>query len=281
MRIARVFPTKTSQSPDDIDAYFGEPDLFTPNYDEIHISCTFTWDIDKSRRLADAWKNKGLVKLGGCAIPTNNDNILTDNFVCGKYIRKGITITTRGCPNNCSFCFVPKREGKMRELPIVEGNILQDNNILASSKRHWRSVLEMLKSQRQIEFKGGLESSRVTDEVVEDLRGLRIQSLWLAYDNSNADKPLGIAVKRLNKYFKRDKIRCFVLIGYGEDTIEEAEIRLNRAWDIGTLPFAMLYKPKEYTKDWKQFQRQWTRPAIIKAKQELRQRLGGVDESFA
>jgi hypothetical protein len=91
--------------------------------------------------------------------------------------------------------------------------------------------------------------------------------MWLAYDNPGVDKLLKTAVNRLSKYFTRDKIRCYVLIGYKDDTMEKAEVRLRTAWEIGTLPFAMLYKDengKIQNNEWRRFQRKWTRPAIIK-----------------
>jgi hypothetical protein len=268
-RIARVFPTKTKMSPDDPDAYFGEPDLFTPQYNEVHISVTFTWDIKKAERLKNEWDKKGRVRVGGCALGDRGDN-----FISGLYLRKGITITSRGCPNNCGFCFVPKREGKIRELPIVEGNIIQDNNLLACSWGHLTKVFKMLKTQKHIDFSGGFESGRVTDKIIEQLRGLSIYQIWLAYDHLNADKPLRSAVNKLSKYFKRDKIRCYVLIGYEGDNLEKAEQRLRRTYEIGALPFAMRYRtPKSEWNDtylfkeraWNLLTRQWTRPAIIKS----------------
>ena len=82
-------------------------------------------------------------------------------------------------------------------------------------------------------------------------------------------------MQKLEKYFKRDQIRCYVLIGYHGDTLEKAEARLGRAWEIGTLPFAMRYRgPKNNWKDsfifnereWNLFTRKWTRPAIIKTR---------------
>ena len=165
------------------------------------------------------------------------------------------------------FLFSKKKLIELDEFPI--GNILQDNNILACSKRHRNRVFKMLKTQRQISFRGGLESTRVTNQVVEDLRGLRISDLCLAYDHPNKEKPLIKAVNQLSKYFKKYKLRCYVLIGYQNDTIEKAEYRLRRAWDIGTEPFAMLFKDKNNTKqskEWRQFQRLWARPAIIRAR---------------
>ena len=273
MKVARVFPTKTSMCPDDPDVYFGLPDLFTPKYDEVHISVTFTWDIKKAERLKNEWDRKGTVRIGGCAYGDRGAN-----FVSGFYLRKGITITSRGCPNNCGFCFVPKREGRIRELPIVEGNIIQDNNLLACSRGHLAKVFKMLKTQKHIDFSGGFESARVTDEIVEELRGLRIYQIWLAYDHPNAERSLNQAVNRLSKYFKRDKIRCYVLIGYEGDTLERAENRLRKAWEIGTLPFAMRYRTPDPSwngtylfkeRSWNLLARQWTRPAIMKSLNRL------------
>lgn len=251
--------------PVDEDAYFGLPEFFMPEYDEIHISVTFTWDINKGQNLLHEWRGKApILRIGGPAF--NNQG---DEFVSGMYLKEGVTITSRGCPNKCSFCFVPKREGKMRELPIVRGNIIQDNNLLACSKSHIDKVFRMLKTQRHIDFAGGFEASRVTSEIVEKLRGLKIYQIWLAHDAPNWNIGLVEAVERLSKYFPRDKIRCYVLIGYKNDTLIEAERRLKWAYSIGTLPFAMRYRNDKgllfKERPWNLLARQWTRPAIMKA----------------
>jgi len=82
------------------------------------------------------------------------------------------------------------------------------------------------------------------------------------------------AVNRLKRYFRREQIRCYVLIGYPDDTLEKAENRLRRAWEIGTLPFAMRYRTPNPKREgtyifkerrWNLLTRQWTRPAIIKS----------------
>ena len=275
MKIARVFPTKTRMSPTDHDAYFGDPDFLTPKYDEVHISCTFTWDIQRGKELAESWKEYAdIVKIGGPALDDAGGDFT------GMYTGLGITITSRGCPNNCSFCFVPKREGHIRELPVIPGNIIQDNNLTACTEGHLDKVFSMLKTQKAIVFQGGLEACRITDSFINRLRGIRLKELWLAYDQENADKPLKKAVDKLSHYFKRDKLRCYVLIGYKDDTIEKADIRLWKAWDYGTLPFAMRYRTPSLDwgntylypdRKWNIFQREWTRPAIIKSKAKCRE----------
>lgn len=261
MKIARVFPTKTSMSPTDTDAYFDEPDLFTPIYDEVHISVTFSWDKKRADKLANAWNGYGSVKMGGVAIHGESDK----PFKAGMYLKKGITITSRGCPNHCFFCMV--RKGELTEFDdFCEGNIVQDNNLLACSDRHLDLVWSMLKRQKGIELKGGLESSRITPKIAETLRGLRIKSLWFACDHPNAIKPLEKAISILKRAgFTRNHLFCYVLCG--GDLIEE-ENRLRSVYEIGCLPFAQLYRNKEdnikYSKECKRFQRTWSRPAAFK-----------------
>lgn len=50
MTIARVFPSRTSASPDDNLAFFAPPPKEAPAVDEVHISAVFTWDIPKGRK---------------------------------------------------------------------------------------------------------------------------------------------------------------------------------------------------------------------------------------
>ena len=46
----------------------GSPGLFIPeNISEIHISVTFTWDLQEAESLAEAWSRYGNVKIGGSA----------------------------------------------------------------------------------------------------------------------------------------------------------------------------------------------------------------------
>ena len=41
-------------TPDDDMAFVGQPGLFRPDTDEVHISVTFTWDIEDGIRLQKA-----------------------------------------------------------------------------------------------------------------------------------------------------------------------------------------------------------------------------------
>jgi hypothetical protein len=249
-------------TPTDQDCYFGKPFFpeLMPKYDEVHVSVVFTWDIEKGYELKAEWeKYFDVVKIGG---PAFNDS--GSEFTPGMYLRKGAVITSRGCPNKCKFCFVPKREGDLRELKVRAGNLIQDNNILACSKNHLRKVFRMLRFMKGIEFKGGLESRRVTPKIAEELRSLRIKELWLACDYSGAEKPLKKAVETLTKAgFTRSHLRCYVL-SMGKD-MQSDEERVREVWNIGCMPFMQLYKPADHSAEWQRFQRKWSRPAIIRS----------------
>ena len=203
------------------------------------------------------------VKIGGPAF----DDPCTGEFVPGRYIREGVTFTSRGCCNNCKFCFVPKREGKLRELKeVTPGNIIQDNNFLACGREHRARVYDMLKTQKAICFQGGLEAARLTDWDIEEMRGLRIAELWLACDSKERIKPFLKTMERLREAgFNRNKIRCYTLIG---DDMEENVSRLETVFLAGALPFAQLYQPPErieYSKEWRDLSRTFSRPAATKA----------------
>jgi len=231
----------------------------------VHVSVVFTWDRKKGLELKRQWEAVcSKVKIGGPAFDS-----AARSFIPGKYVQPGVIFTSRGCPNNCDFCFVPQREGKLRELKIEKGNMIADNNITACSPGHLDSVFKMLSKQKKICFAGGLESARMTDEFIERLRGVRIHQLWLAFDNIALEGTVRKAIRKLRKYFTQRKLRCYVLIGYKDDTIERAESRLWKAAEMGSVPFAMFYRDmdrKRAGREWDHFRWKWANTAAVCAR---------------
>lgn len=268
-KTARVFPTKTKMSPDDQHAYFGYPPFreFLIDYDEVHISVTFTWDIKRGYELKTAWEQYfDNVKIGGPAIGDCNGI-----FTPGMYLKNGYIITSRGCPYNCKkYCFVHEREGGIKELPVFPGNKVQDNNLLACSKEHRDEVFYMLDGQKDIEFKGGLDSRLMTHKIAHRLKSLCIKRLWFSCDYDAALKPLEKAVGILQKVgFTREHLYCYAL-SFGKD-MDKDEERYRKIWDIGCIPYCQLFQPKsekriEYPKEWQRFQRKWLKVPIIRSR---------------
>lgn len=209
-RIIRVFPTKTNATPTDELVRIRETPSFFDEADEVHVSVTFTWDIPIAEWLAKQWEPVATVKIGG---PAYNEP--GGDFIPGMYMRHGYVITSRGCPNRCWFCAVPKREGGMlRELPVTDGWILTDDNLLACSPGHIDEVFAMLARQpHKPQFTGGLEAALLTPTMAQRIHELHPQSLFFAYDTPNDLDPLVEAGKMLIEagFTKSsNSMRCYV-----------------------------------------------------------------------
>ena len=263
----RIFPRKTKATPIDNFSYVGDPPLlFPPEADKINISVTFEWDLQEAERLEKQWKCIAPVEIGGPAT-----GIPGGNFTPGQYLKQDYVITSRGCHNRCWFCSVWKREGDIRELPITEGNILLDDNLLSCSDNHINKVFSMLNKQKdRPDFRGGIEAALLKEWHVKEFVKLNPIQIWFAYDTPDDKEPLFEAGKLLKKYgFKiNHPLRCYNLIGYPKDTFEKAEKRLYETIEAGFMPMAMLYRNGNGNTEheWRKFQRLWARPVVIGAK---------------
>ena len=282
MNIARVFPRRTRDTPDDALTFTGPPPREgLPDVQEVHISVAFTYDLDRAHQLAEAWARTGLpVRMGGPAFHEPGGD-----FIPGRYLKHGYVITSRGCPNRCWFCAVPKREGGvLRELPITEGWNVLDDNLLACSEAHIRSVFVMLARQKERPlFSGGLEAQLLRPWHVDLLRSVRAKRMHFAYDTPEDYEPLVAAGRLLRQggiSAASHRAACYVLIGYPGDTMEAAEGRLTDTWRAGFLPYAMLYRDDTGNTDgaWRKFQTSWIRPVSIVAQMRAAGvKLAGVD----
>jgi hypothetical protein len=253
----------------------GAQTMSLPPHDEIHISCAFTWDMDYCKHLQEQYQavTDKPVLLGGPAYESP-----CDTHTPGLYTKTGVIFTSRGCNNNCPWCFVPKREGKLRELPILPGNIVNDNNFLQCSRAHQQAVFDMLHTQRRIEFVGGLETRLINTWFAQRLAELqaerRLKQIFLACDTTVAIKPLQEALGVLAEGGLRithNYVRCYVLC-YAKD-IKADEERLRAVYEAGAMPRCQLYRAPEraktaYPPSVERWARQWQRPAATIAHME-------------
>lgn len=252
-------------TPNDELAFVGDPPMLRPAADLVHVSCTFTWDREEAVRLAMAWQQHySVAKLGGCAMGS-----FAEEFVPGLYVKPGVVITHRGCNNQCPWCLVPKREGRLREIELYGGNNLIGNNLLQCSRSHIAKVIDMLRQQHAIILSGGLDSRLLTDSIADDLKSLRIKRMFFACDTKEAIKPLERARRKLEG-FTMEQLRCFVLLRFDPlETTDQALERLMAVYALGFMPFAMLYQPPdyyiEYPREWRKLAGTWSRPARTKA----------------
>jgi hypothetical protein len=263
--VIRVFVRRTSQTPGDLLAFVGDPPLFLPSAEEVRVCCVFTWDVDAADRLARSWSvHYRRVSVGGPGVGDRGGE-----FVPGLFVKRGVTFTSDGCPNRCAFCLV---RHPLRVHPVVQpGNLLQDDNFLACPRPHRVKVYAMLRGQHRIVLSGGLDAERLEDWDIEELRGLNLQQLFLAFDSEDRARGVSSAIQRLVRAgFPAWLLRCYVLAGYtAGDTPARASERCKLVYDWGALPFGMVYVGPDGRRPsagspWSLWARTWTRPALIK-----------------
>ena len=127
----------------------------------------------------------------------------------------------------------------------------------------------MLREQREAAvFAGGLDVRLIDKIIAEELCSMRIRAVWLAADTDAMLEPLREAASLLAP-LGREKLRCYVLLGFRDDTPDRAERRLRSAWEAGCIPFAQLYQPGgtrvRYNAEWRKLAWIWSRPAAMRA----------------
>jgi hypothetical protein len=272
MKLIRVFPRKTAATPDDENVRFDPPGFFD-QADEVHVSVTWTWDKRKAEFLAQAWRQvTENIKVGG---PAYGDP--GGEFEPGLYLKRGYTMTSRGCPNACWFCVEKDREH--REIAIKDGWNILDSNLLACSRPHIEQVFDMLSRQpERPRFTGGLEAARLEQWHVERLAILKPKVMFFAYDTAQDREPIQRAAALLREaglFTSAHSIRCYVLCGWEKDTLDKAEKRMVEIARLGYLPMAMLFDKGAHRKNdkdvWIRFARTWANPTIVGSKMKAYQ----------
>lgn len=264
----RVFPGRTAMTPDDPMAYVGFPPFpqFRPADPDtpVYVSVVFKWLRERAERIAESWRMYYRnVRLGG---PAYDD--LGGEFTPGMFLKKGCTITSRGCVKHCGWC--PERNNPLREIEIKPGWIVQDSNLLACSENHIRNVFDMLRKQdRAVTFSGGLDKHFLKEWHRPLFDSIKIRELWFACDRTDELPWLERAAKILDGIPMR-KLRCYTMIGYDSEGLRDAEWRQERVLELGFMPFCQLYQPDEgvkvYPEDWRNVSRKWKRPAAYMGK---------------
>ncbi len=121
-----------------------------------------------------------------------------------------IGFLTRGCINKCSFCIVPKKEGKIRPYSKWQAIVrkdtkkvhFMDNNVLAC-EYGITQMRELAKTDYLVDFNQGLDIMLLTDEIVEILSRIK----WEKYIRFSCDKVYQLPYfKRMVELFNKHKI---------------------------------------------------------------------------
>lgn len=103
--------------------------------------------------------------------------------------------------------------------------------------RNNRSVFDMLRAQdRNIFFNGGLDKHFLKAWHREMFDSISIGELWFACDTANDISHLERAARILEGIPIR-KRRCYTMIGYEGESLEESEERIKTVLSLGFMPF--------------------------------------------
>ncbi len=237
-------------------------------YDLVLSSKVFTWTKQ------DPYLPKDAIIAG---TGTNSKRTLSEEIehICPDYslydCDKSYGFLTRGCPNKCSWCFVPEKEGDIvshadiEEFARHKEVVLMDNNVLASD-HGIRQIEKIVKLGLFVDFNQGLDA-RLIDSTMAKLLG-KVKwrpSIRLACDSMAMIGHVHKAVEVLrwhnatpSQYF------CYVLVTDVEDALE----RVKFLKGIYVYPFCQPYRDKkgtEPTKEQKAFSRFCNHRAIFRS----------------
>lgn len=190
-------------------------------------------------------------------LPSEMEHIYPDYSLYPELTKdKAYGFLTRGCPNNCSFCIVSKKEGlishKVADLSEwwngQQEIVLLDANILAC-KEHIQLLEQLAESEATVNFCQGLDARFITEENLEVLSRIKIKTLHFAFDFMKNEKRiikgLELASEKL-KIGDRDAI-VYMLTNY-DTSIQEDLYRVNAIKKAGYSPDVRIYRKNSLPK---------------------------------
>ena len=188
-------------------------------------------------------------------------------------LKNGYGFLTRGCPNNCSWCVVPRKEGNIHPYSDIEeilqgkkSAVLMDNNVLAS-EYGIRQIEKIINLKVKVDFNQGLDARRIDELMAKLLSKVKwLAPLRMACDTENMLPVVINATKLLRKYgCKPSNYFVYLLV----NDIESALLRAEKLKEYNLDPFAQPYRDytsnKEPTREQKNFARWVNHKAIFKS----------------
>lgn len=227
----------------------------------VWASSVFEWNAPNLTGLSTLYPEAKII-LGGVGVSLHNELPYAIEHSMPDYPLYGINYsmiyTSRGCPNGCGFCRVPKKEGAIRDnAPITEAwdpshkrLMLLDNNFLASPK--WKENLDFIRNNGlRVNFNQGLDIRKVDEDAAARLAEVKFSNhnwtgryLTFAWDFPNIEPAVRKGIDYLNAAgIKRRNLVFFVLVGYNT-TFEQDYYRFAVLKSLGIDPFIMIYDNK-------------------------------------
>lgn len=238
------------------------------NPEKVYGSAIF----EKTRPAVDelrAYFPNAIVGGTGVAVESSLEAIgiktLDQDYTLYPNWHQSIGFSQRGCRLSCSFCVVPKKEGKVRPektiLEIWRGEpwpkevILLDNDFFGQPG--WRDrIKEIREGNFKVSFNQGINARMITDEAAEAIASInyrddsmKVRRIYTAWDNAKDEERLFAGLNRLVKYgVKPDHIMVYMLIGFWPNETDQDWLdRRNKLREFGARPYPMPYTRNKET----------------------------------
>lgn len=225
------------QQGDDVEWAFG-----FRHYDRIYMSKVFNFSPD-DRTAYDADE----IIRGGTGyditsqLPEEIDRVQPDYSIYPNVPKDyAYGFLTRGCPNKCPWCVVPRKEGKIRPYMdvdeiAIEGRhklVLMDNNILAAGDYAKQQVLKIIDRGYRVDFNQALDARLVTDEwarLLAQVKWLDKNRIRFGCDTHKQIEDCERAMEMINGYGFTGQYFLYTML---TDDFNECYDRINHWWRI-------------------------------------------------
>lgn len=194
-------------------------------------------------------------------LPSDIEHIYPDYSLYPEYTF-ATGFLTRGCPRNCGFCIVGKKEGKcsqqvaelsefwrgQREVKLLDPNIL-------ACRAHEQLLRDLAESGAKTDFTQGLDIRLTTPDNIKLLNAVKTPMLHFAWDDPRDD--LTGHFKRFAKLSKVKSERnkaVYVLVNFNS-TLDEDLYRIYTLRDLGYTPYVMIYQKETAPREVRRLQR--------------------------
>ena len=249
-------------------------------YDKVYMSKVFSFTPDYDRPIYAKEIEKG--GTGYCIemvdgkevfhkeqnknLPDEIEHIYPDYSIYPEQTKDtAYGFLSRGCPRNCDFCHVAKKEGrcsyKVADLSEFWSGqhkiVLNDPNILACPD-HMDLLKQLADSKAKVEFNQGLDIRLITDKNLELIKQIKLDKIHFAFDRWQ-DKE--IVEPRLRRFIKETgynrgngRVTCYILVNF-DTTLEQDMYRIQLCRELNISPYPMIYDKEHCKPIYKKIQR--------------------------
>jgi len=276
---------------------FVRPDAEKCSYERIFASAIFTKSEERCKQLQEKYEDR--IEIGGTGwdiekrMPREIEmmkpdyDLYTVELIYPKIggimtrerrrqkarqiVNSSMGFTSRGCIRNCSFCFVPKKEGPFRHETDIKDILSFKSNILTLNDNNITADPDCIEKLHEIRDRGlivdinqGCDVRLMTPEIAAAMAEVRhLRSLHYAWDLMGFEKQVMEGIQVISRFVPISQHMCYCLVGY-DTTFEEDMYRVKKLIELGVRPYIMKYNERRDDVRLNHFAR-WVNSFIFKA----------------